>query len=152
QGKVEALPIATSETTNKSSTSDGAFGIRGPVGRQAPRPVCGLWRHQMAQHRRHGTAGGVPSGTPGPGARMLDAMRQFERDHEAIPHDTAPSAPEWVVSAAPVDYPAAVGAMEARVRAIASGGAAELIWLLEHPALYTAGTSARMSDVLSPHR
>ncbi|MCK9919952.1 lipoyl(octanoyl) transferase LipB [Microbacteriaceae bacterium K1510] len=47
-----------------------------------------------------------------------------------------------------VAYEAAVAAMEARVEAIASGRAPELVWLLEHPPLYTAGTSAHREDVL----
>jgi len=58
----------------------------------------------------------------------------------------------WAVSAAPVDYDAAVAAMEARVAAIHRGEAGELIWLLEHPALYTAGTSADASDLREPER
>jgi lipoyl(octanoyl) transferase len=57
---------------------------------------------------------------------------------------------EWQVSDGPVPYEAAVAAMEARVAAIRAGTAKELVWLLEHPALYTAGTSARDSDLLEP--
>jgi len=53
----------------------------------------------------------------------------------------------WAVSEHPVAYPDAVAAMEARVAAIADGRAGELVWLLEHPPLYTAGTSARLEDV-----
>jgi lipoyl(octanoyl) transferase len=56
----------------------------------------------------------------------------------------------WHVEAAPVGYEAAVAAMEARAAAIASGDAAELVWLIEHPPLYTAGTSARDADLLAP--
>lgn len=48
----------------------------------------------------------------------------------------------------PVDYPGAVAAMEARVAAIRAGTASEAVWLLEHPPLYTAGTSARAEDLL----
>jgi lipoyl(octanoyl) transferase len=55
---------------------------------------------------------------------------------------------EWVVSTRPVAYPQALAAMDARVAAIAAGAAPELIWLLEHPPLYTAGTSARDGDVI----
>jgi lipoyl(octanoyl) transferase len=54
----------------------------------------------------------------------------------------------WRVAAAPVPYPEALAEMEARAAAVAAGGAAELVWLLEHPALYTAGTSARSEHVL----
>lgn len=59
---------------------------------------------------------------------------------------------DWARSDAPVDYPAAVAAMEARAAAIAAGDAPELIWLLEHPPLYTAGVSARATDLLQPDR
>ena len=59
---------------------------------------------------------------------------------------------EWRTASAPVDYPAALAAMEARVAAVRSGSAPELVWLLEHPPLYTAGTSARVEDLLEPAR
>jgi lipoyl(octanoyl) transferase len=58
------------------------------------------------------------------------------------------SAAEWRVSEAPVPYPEAIAAMEARVAAIAARQAPELIWLLEHPPLYTSGTSGRPGDLL----
>jgi lipoyl(octanoyl) transferase len=58
------------------------------------------------------------------------------------------AAVEWRVSAAPVPYPQAVAAMEARVTAIADGQAPELVWLLEHPPLYTSGTSGKDADLL----
>lgn len=58
----------------------------------------------------------------------------------------------WATSTALVDYASAVAAMEARVAAIADGRAAELVWLLEHPPIYTAGTSARREDLLTPGR
>ncbi|HKK35099.1 MAG TPA: lipoyl(octanoyl) transferase LipB [Paracoccaceae bacterium] len=59
---------------------------------------------------------------------------------------------EWRISDAPVDWPEANAAMEARVAAIRAGEADELVWLLEHPPLYTAGTSARAEDLLRPDR
>jgi len=59
---------------------------------------------------------------------------------------------EWRLSAAPVPYPDAVAAMDERVAAIREGRAPELVWLLEHPALYTAGTSARPEDLKDPDR
>lgn len=59
---------------------------------------------------------------------------------------------EWVVSARPIDYAAAVAAMEARAEAIAAGHGRERVWLLEHPPLYTAGTSARPEDLIVPDR
>ena len=58
----------------------------------------------------------------------------------------------WRVSDAPVDYGAAVAWMEARAEAIARGDAPECVWLLEHPPLYTAGTSARPADLVAPGR
>src|SRR5687768_6728373 len=65
----------------------------------------------------------------------------------------APRAPlEWVISDGLVPYPDAVAEMEARAAAIAAGEAAERVWLLEHPPLYTAGTSAREADLLQPDR
>lgn len=57
---------------------------------------------------------------------------------------------EWRVSREPVAYPDAVAAMEQRAAAIRGGKAPELIWLLEHPALYTAGTGAEDGDLLLP--
>ena len=58
----------------------------------------------------------------------------------------------WAVSTAPVPYPEAVAAMSARVEAILEGRAGELVWLLEHPPLYTAGVSAKPADLIDPHR
>jgi len=58
----------------------------------------------------------------------------------------------WAVSTGYVDYEPAVAAMEARVAAIAAGEAEEVVWLLEHPPLYTAGVSARDDDLLAPDR
>jgi lipoyl(octanoyl) transferase len=55
---------------------------------------------------------------------------------------------EWRIADQPVGYPDAVALMEARAAAIAAGEAAELVWLVEHPPLYTAGTSARTIDLL----
>jgi lipoyl(octanoyl) transferase len=57
---------------------------------------------------------------------------------------------EWQISDAPVDYLEAVAAMEARAVAIADGKAGELVWLLEHPPLYTSGTSGKQDDLLDP--
>ena len=55
---------------------------------------------------------------------------------------------EWRVSKAPVPYPEAIAAMEARVAAITARQAPELVWLLEHPPLYTSGTSGKPGDLL----
>ncbi len=59
---------------------------------------------------------------------------------------------QWRYSDAPVPYPQALAFMEARVRAIRAGEAGECVWLLEHPALYTAGTSADPADLITPDR
>ncbi|ESR26553.1 lipoyl(octanoyl) transferase LipB [Lutibaculum baratangense] len=58
------------------------------------------------------------------------------------------SAVEWRVSDGLVPYEDALAVMESRAAAIASGDAAELVWLLEHPPLYTAGTSAEDGELL----
>jgi lipoyl(octanoyl) transferase len=57
---------------------------------------------------------------------------------------------QWLTSAAPVLYPEAVASMEARAAEIALHQAPELVWLLEHPPLYTSGTSAKAQDLLDP--
>ncbi len=59
---------------------------------------------------------------------------------------------DWKISDGLTDYAAALATMEARADAIAKGEADELIWLLEHPPLYTAGTSARREDLRDPDR
>jgi lipoyl(octanoyl) transferase len=65
---------------------------------------------------------------------------------------TEGAAVEWRSSAIAVPYAHAVESMEGRVAAIRAGTAPELVWLLEHPPLYTAGTSARDEDLLDPER
>src|SRR5262245_3658266 len=59
---------------------------------------------------------------------------------------------DWITSDRPVPYEAACALMAERVAAIAAGAAPELVWLLEHPPLYTAGTSAKPEDLLAPSR
>lgn len=58
----------------------------------------------------------------------------------------------WKVSDDLIAYPEALALMQSRARAIAAGEAEELIWLLEHPPLYTAGTSAKAVDLVDPER
>lgn len=60
------------------------------------------------------------------------------------------TAPEWIVRPGYLPYPEAVDFMEKRAAAIADGAAPELVWLVEHPPIYTAGTSARDEDLLDP--
>jgi lipoyl(octanoyl) transferase len=76
------------------------------------------------------------------------------RDDLAAAMRAAPGHPpvEWVVAEELVDYQEAVAEMEARAAAIASGQAPERVWLLEHPPLYTAGTSARDADLIEASR
>lgn len=59
---------------------------------------------------------------------------------------------EWIISDRLIEYQSAIDWMEVRVNDIAAGGADEAIWLLEHPPLYTAGTSARAADLIEPDR
>lgn len=59
---------------------------------------------------------------------------------------------DWRVSTAQLAYQDALAEMDARVAGVASGEAKEQVWLLEHPALYTAGTSAKPEHLLVPHR
>jgi len=72
------------------------------------------------------------------------------RDDLVLGLKTGPESPpaEWRPGGSLVAYEAALAAMEARTAAILSGGAPELVWLLEHPPLYTSGTSAAPADLL----
>ncbi|MEJ2818123.1 MULTISPECIES: lipoyl(octanoyl) transferase LipB [unclassified Caulobacter] len=83
---------------------------------------------------------------------MLD--RPLNLENSTLPSLGAPDgAPVgWAVSTGYVPYPAAVAAMEARAAAIADGTAGELVWLLEHPPLYTAGVSSKPADLIAPDR
>jgi len=72
-----------------------------------------------------------------------------------IPRASAASGPSpigWAISEQPVPYPQALEAMNARADAIRRKEASQLVWLLEHPPLYTAGTSAQREDLLDPNR
>lgn len=64
----------------------------------------------------------------------------------------SPELPEWRVEPGLIDYAEAVATMEARVAAIAAGEARELIWLVEHPPVYTGGTSAAPAELVDPNR
>ena len=69
----------------------------------------------------------------------------------AEPPALPPASPlEWRVEEGLTDYPAALGAMQARVAAIRAGTAPEQVWLVEHPPSYTAGTSASPADLVDP--
>lgn len=68
------------------------------------------------------------------------------------PPATGRDGPEWRVEPGLTDYDEAVAFMEAQAEAIRAGTAGELVWLVEHPPLYTGGTSAQDSDLLQPDR
>jgi lipoyl(octanoyl) transferase len=77
------------------------------------------------------------------------------KDRQSLDLTTFAGAPgggavEWRISGAPVPYLDAIAAMEARVAGIAALKTPELVWLLEHPPLYTSGTSGKPSDLLDP--
>jgi lipoyl(octanoyl) transferase len=77
---------------------------------------------------------------------MVNDRQSLDLTTFALPAGGA--AVEWRVSGAPVPYPEAVAVMEARVADIAKREAPELVWLLEHPPLYTSGTSGKGADLL----
>src|SRR5438270_8249112 len=80
---------------------------------------------------------------------MVNDRQSLDLTTFARPADGG-GAVEWLISDAPVPYLEAVATMEARVAAIAAGEAPELVWLLEHPPLYTSGTSGKAADLLDP--
>ena len=71
-------------------------------------------------------------------------------DLSAFSRAPGAAAVEWLISDQPIPYPQAMEVMEARVADIAAGRAPELVWLLEHPSLYTSGTSGKTADLLDP--
>ena len=77
-------------------------------------------------------------------------MVNDRQDLDLTAFSAAPGAAavEWLISDQAIPYPQAVAAMEARVAEIAAGRAGELVWLLEHPSLYTSGTSGKAGDLL----
>jgi lipoyl(octanoyl) transferase len=95
----------------------------------------------------------APAPDKGCGARYAIHMTVLST-RDALPSLFLPNAEtapiEWAISDAPVPYEAAVAEMEARAARIADGEACERVWLIEHPPLYTAGTSARPGDLLDP--
>jgi lipoyl(octanoyl) transferase len=86
----------------------------------------------------------APAAVP-PHSANAEPMRFLRTDADA-------AAVEWAIAEGLADYEAAVAEMESRAAAIAEGRAAERVWLVEHPPLYTAGTSARDEDLLTPER
>ena len=72
-------------------------------------------------------------------------------DIDFLPKAPSPAV-EWIIRDTPIGYEAAVAWMEHRASQIANGQAGECIWLVEHPALYTAGTSASRDDLVQADR
>ncbi|QQV78138.1 lipoyl(octanoyl) transferase LipB [Sphingomonas aliaeris] len=70
--------------------------------------------------------------------------------HIRTPRLTPRPAPEWCISPGLTDYASALAEMEARAAAVAAGDAGELMWMLEHPPVYTAGTSAAPDELIDP--
>src|SRR3954453_20997183 len=79
---------------------------------------------------------------------MVNDRQSLDLATFAGPADGRPV--EWLISPSPVPYLDAVAAMETRAAAIAAHEASELVWLLEHPPLYTSGTSGKTGDLLDP--
>ncbi len=85
------------------------------------------------------------------GEVLVNATRLAVSPDAFLPRPGSPPV-AWRVSEGLVDYGEAVAWMEARAAEIAAGRAPECVWLLEHPPLYTAGTSARAEDLVAPGR
>jgi len=75
-----------------------------------------------------------------------------EHRPEPRPESRPEPRPEWRITPGLTEYEDALAFMESRARAIAAGEAGELVWLVEHPPLYTAGTSAKPQDLVDPDR
>jgi lipoyl(octanoyl) transferase len=79
---------------------------------------------------------------------MINDRDTIDLERLSLPREAPPVV--WQVSDSQVAYREAVAAMEARAVAIAAGEAPELVWLLEHPPLYTSGTSGKSADLIVP--
>ena len=75
---------------------------------------------------------------------LMDNVQSF------VAPDAASSGLQWQIETAPVAYDRALAFMEARARTIRERGHDEMVWLLEHPPVYTAGTSAELKDLINP--
>jgi lipoyl(octanoyl) transferase len=104
----------------------------------------------------HQTEVGAQS-TPGEGCVIASPAQGISGRPEAIGDTALPQpddmrGPEWRIAAGLTPYPDALARMTARVAAIRAGTAPELVWLVEHPPLYTAGTSAKAEELIDPAR
>ncbi|MBK5910323.1 lipoate-protein ligase B [Rhodothalassium salexigens] len=108
-----------------------------------------------ARGDRPGSAADSNSNTvspPVPGRASDGNSAGQHRAGPDAPHPNAAEWPAWEVAEGLVDYAQALERMERRVAEIRAGTAPELIWLVEHPPLYTAGTRAKPADLLTPDR
>lgn len=78
---------------------------------------------------------------------LISGAEAYQSGNKILRGDLRPV--EWIISSTPIAYPAALDAMRTRASAIAAGEANEAIWLIEHPPLYTSGTSAVPADLLT---
>lgn len=84
--------------------------------------------------------------------RVIAVVKMLDAPLPSLLSQTATKPVEWAIATAPVAYPDAVATMEKHVAAVARGAVSERVWLVEHPPLYTAGTSAKSDDLLAPDR
>ncbi len=84
--------------------------------------------------------------------KRINQIEREQLDKSFFRHDDISEPVEWLVADGLTSYEDALRFMDERVSAIRAGQAAELVWLVEHPPLYTAGTSANSDDLLSPDR
>ena len=130
-------------------------GSGGPAWRSGLGSGVGL-AHCRAMTRPRSAPGAPDTGQPSPGQPPPGQPPQVGSwalpPPASTPAATAePRVVDWQISDRPVAYTTAVAAMQAHVEAIAQG-ACERVWLLEHPPIYTAGTSAKPHDLLRPDR
>lgn len=90
--------------------------------------------------------------SPALNGKMPTSREDTARQSRFLPMAADAPPVEWLIADGLTDYDEALRFMEERVQAIREGTARELVWLVEHPPLYTAGTSARAQDLLTPDR
>ena len=142
--------LAPQASASTNSAMAATVSLRASPGRRGPSPNKrrGGWQATSAAFPGQGEPammGQCP--TPNP-TRQPPLSQPLRHTDTAGFLPVAGSPPvEWCVAPAPVPYDAAVAAMERHVAAIIAGKARERVWLIEHPPLYTAGTSARDEDL-----
>ncbi len=141
--KLVRLPIPPRPRAGKRRLSS-----RPAPGKQAKRPRG----PRRVRGMRAAVGAGVPDAARWQGCRSRAPGSEWQFAHAKAAIIGTSGARRLARDGGPVDYDAAVAAMQARTEAIAAGHARELVWLLEHPPLYTAGTSAGREDLLLPDR